>query len=125
MTQTSPDDPIEPPLIGELRSLLVGSGLLEGINLHITVQEGWVQIYIMTVSIGSLGVLLATLSDAAELDDPNSLTWRITPGDHRAARDLWQYELIATRYPTDKSVVFAAKIRLPMTDLPEVISRLR
>jgi len=34
VTQTSLDDPIEPALIGELRNLLVGGGLLEGMNLH-------------------------------------------------------------------------------------------
>jgi len=78
----------------------------------------------MTVSAASLGVLLATLSDPGELDDLNSLSCRITPGDHRVAPDLWQYELVATRYPTDKSIVFAAKIRLPVADLPEVLSRL-
>jgi len=125
MTHTSPDDPMKPALIGELRNLLVGGGLLEGINLRITAQDGWVQLHIMAVSMGSLGVLLATLSDPAELDDPNSLTCRITPADHRVGPDVWQYELIASRYPTDKSIVFATKIRLPAADLPEVISRLR
>lgn len=125
VTHTSLNDPIEPALIGELRSLLVGGGILEGINLRITEQDGWVQLHIMALSMGSLGVLLATLSDPAELDDPKSLTCRITPGDHRVGPDLWQYELIASRYPTDKSLVFAAKIRLPTADLPEVVSRLR
>ncbi len=79
----------------------------------------------MAVPAGSLGVLLATLSDSAELDDLNSLSCRITPADRRVGPDLWQYELIACRYPADKSIVFAAKIRLPAADLPEVISRLR
>lgn len=125
MAHTSLDGPIEPALIGELRNLLVGGGLLEGINLHITEQDGWVQLHVMTVSTSSVGVMLATLSDPAELNDPASLTSRITPGDHRIGPDLWRYELIATRYPTDKSIVFAAKVRLPVTDLPEVISRLR
>jgi hypothetical protein len=112
-------------LIGELRNFLVGGGLLEGINLHITEQDDWLQLDIMAVSMGSLGVLLATLSDPAELNDPNSLTCRITSADHRVGPDLWQYELIASRNPTDKSIVFAAKVRLPAADLPEVISRLR
>jgi hypothetical protein len=124
MTHISHDDPIEPVLLGELRNLLVGGGLLEGINLHITEQDDWLQLHIMAVSMGSLGVLLAALSEPAELNDPNSLTCRITPGDHRVRQDLWQYELIASRYPTDKSIVFAAKIRLPAADIPEVISRL-
>jgi hypothetical protein len=124
VTHTSPDDPIEPALLGELRNVLVGGGLLKGINLHISEQDGWAQLHIMAVSMGSLGLLLATLSDPAELDDPNSLTRRITPADHRVGPDLWQYELIASRYPTDKSIVFAAKICLPVADLPEVLSRL-
>jgi hypothetical protein len=125
VTQTSLNDPIEPALIEEFRNLLVGGGILEGINLLITEQDGWIQLHIMAVSVGSLGVLLATLSDRAELDDLNSLSCRITPADRRVGPDLWQYELIATRYPTDKSIVFAAKVRLPVADLPEVISRLR
>jgi hypothetical protein len=125
VTHTSLDDPIEPALIGELRNILVSGGLLEGINLHISEEDGWVQLYIMAASTGSLGVLLATLSNPAELGDPDSLTCRVTPGDHRVAANLWQYELIATRYPTDKAIVFATKIRLPAADLPEVISRLR
>lgn len=125
MTQISPENTVEPELLGKLRNLLVDGGLFEGINLHISEQDGRVQMYIMTVSTGDLGVLLATLSDPAEINDPGSLTRRITPGDHRVRPDLWQYELIATRYPTDKSIAIAAKIRLPVTDLPEVISRLR
>jgi len=125
VTSTSFNDPTEPALIAEVRDLLVGGGILEGIKLRISEQDGWVQLHIMAVSMGSLGVLLATISDSAELDDLNSLTCRITPADHRDAPDLWQYELIASRYPTDKSIVFAAKIRLPVADLPEVIRRLR
>lgn len=125
MTKASLDDPIDPAQIRDLRNLLIGSGLLEGINLSVSEQDGWVQLHIMAVSTGILGVLLATLSDPAELDDLNSLTCRVTPADRRAGRDLWQYDLIASRYPTDKSIVFAAKIRFPAADLPEVISRLR
>lgn len=125
MTRTPLDDPIEPTLIGELRNLLVSGGLLESINLRINEQDGWVQLHVMAVSMSSVGVLLATLSDEAELDDLNSLSCRITPADHRVGPDPWQYELITSRYPTDNSIVFAAKIRLPAVDLPEVVSRLR
>lgn len=125
MAQTSPENPVEPALLGELRNLLVGAGLFEGINLHISEQDGRVQLYIMAISTADLGVLLATLSDPNEIDDPNSLTRRITPGDQRTGPYLWQYELIATRYPTDKAIVLAAKIHLPIADLTEVISRLR
>jgi len=125
MTQASPGDPIVPALTGELRNVLTSGGLFEGINLHITHQDGWVQLHIMAVSIGSLGVLLATISDQAELGDLTSLSCRITPADRLFAPDQWQYELTACRYPTDMSIVFAAKIRLPVSDLPEVIRRLR
>lgn len=124
MAQTSPENPVEPALLGELRNLLVGVGLSEGINLHISEEDGRVQLYIMAISTADLGMLLATLSDPAEIDDPASLTCRITPGDQRVGSGLWQYELIATRYPTDKSIVLAAKIHIPTADLPEVISRL-
>lgn len=125
MTQTSPDDPIVPLPLGGLRDLLVSGGLTKGINLHLSERDGQVQLYTMRVSTADLGVLLATLSDPAETSDPGSLTCRITPGDHRAGPDLWRYELIATRYPSDKSIVFAAKIHLPASDLPEILSRLR
>lgn len=125
MAQTSPGNPVQPALLGELRNLLVGGGLFEGINLHVSEQDGRVQLYIMAISTADLGVLLATVSDSNEIDDPNSLTCRITPGDQRVGPSLWQYELIAARYPTDKSIVLAAKINLPVTDLPDVISRLR
>lgn len=125
MTQTTPGNPVQPALLGELRNLLVGRGLFEGINLHISEHDGRVQLYLMAISTADLGVLLATLSDPAEIDDPDSLTCRITPGDQRVGPDLWQYELVAARYPTDKSIVLATKIRIPVTDVPDVISRLR
>jgi len=125
MAQTSPDNPAQPAPLGELRNLLIGSGLFEGINLHISEQDGRAQLYIMAISTADLGVLLATLSDPGEIDDPDSLTCRITPGDLRAGPGLWQYELIAARYPTDNSIVLAAKMHIPVTDVPEVISRLR
>jgi hypothetical protein len=37
----------------------------------------------MAISTGTLGALLAILTDPAELDDPGSLTCRITPGEVR------------------------------------------
>jgi hypothetical protein len=49
VTHTSPDNPVEPVLLGELRSLLVGGGLLEGINLHINQQDGRVQLPAVTL----------------------------------------------------------------------------
>ena len=124
MTKASRDNPTDPALIRELHNLLVGGGMFEGINLNVSEHDGRVQLHIMAVTTCSLGMLLATLSNPAELDDLNSLTCRITPADRRSGKDLWQYELIASRYPTDKSIVFAAKIRFTVADLPEVISRL-
>jgi hypothetical protein len=124
-THASPGDPIVPALVGELRNLLITGSLFESISLHITQRDGWVQLHIMAVSIGSLGVLLATISDQAKLGDLNSLSGRITPADCRFAPDQRQYELIGSRYPTDKFIVFAAKIRFPVSDLSEVIRRLR
>jgi hypothetical protein len=77
------------------------------------------------VSTETLGLLLSSLSDSAELDDPSSLTRRITPGDTHPGPAEWEYELVATRYPIDHSVVLLAKVRLPVRDLTEVVARLR
>ena len=108
------DDPMVPLLAGELHGLLTGElhglltreGLAEGANLLLTRRDDRLLIQIMAVSTGTLGVLLAGLSDIAELDDPGSLTRRITPGEVRTRPDQWEYELVATRYPIDHSVVF-------------------
>jgi hypothetical protein len=114
-----------PLLIEELRKLLIAGGLVQGVNLHVAWQDDQVLLHVMAVSIGSLGGLLAILSDQAELDDPASLSRRITPGEGRSRPDRWQYELIASRYPIDQTIVFSAKIHLPVSDLPEVVHRLR
>jgi len=122
---TDDDDPMVPLLTGELYGLLTRGCLVEGVNLLLTRQDDRLVIQIMAVSVGTLGVLLASLSDPAELDDPDSLTCRITPGEVRRKPGDWEYELVATRYPIDQSVVFLAKVQLPVGDLPEVVSRLR
>jgi len=114
-----------PLLTDELHGLLTRGRLVQGVNLLLTRQGDRLMIQIMAVSIGTLGVLLATLSDPAELDDPGSLTCRITPGEARNKPGDWEYELVATRYPIDHNVVFLAKVRIPVGDLPEVISRIR
>jgi hypothetical protein len=44
------------------------------VNLLLTRQDDRLTIQIMAISTGTLGVLLASLSDPAELDDPGSLT---------------------------------------------------
>jgi hypothetical protein len=113
------------PLIDELRRLIIDRCDIDGINLRVAGQDGWVLLHIMAISTGSLGLLLASLSDPAELEDPSSLSCRITPGDVRRRLAQWQYELIAGRYPSDRSIVFSAKVRIPRADLTEVVDRLR
>jgi hypothetical protein len=125
MTEASAGEPTVSVLTGELYELLTREGLVEGANLLLTREDDRLLIQIMAISTGTLGVLLASLSDSAELDDPGSLTHRITPGEVRRRSDQWEYELVATRYPSDRSIVFLAKVRLPVSDLPEVVSRLR
>jgi hypothetical protein len=121
----SVDDPIVPLLIDELHGLLTREGLVEGVNLHLARRDDRLVIRLMAVTTEALGVLLASLSDPAELDDSSSLTCRITPGEVRRGPGEWEYELVADRYPVDHSIVFLAKVRLPIRDLPEVVSRLR
>jgi hypothetical protein len=125
MTAGPADDPMVPLLIEELRGLLTSENLVDAANLHMARQDGWLLLHIMAVSFGRLGLLLATLSDPAELADLNSLSCRITPGDNRARPDQWQYELSVGRYSSNNDIVFSVKIRLPIGDLPEVVSRQR
>jgi hypothetical protein len=125
LTAASADDPVVPLLTDELYRLLTREHLVDGVNLLLTRQDDRLTIQIMAISTGMVGVLLASLSDPAELDDPGSLTCRITPGEVRRRLDDWEYELVATRYPIDRSIVFLAKVRLPISDLPEVVSRMR
>ena len=120
-----PDDAMVILLTDELHVLLTREGLVEGVNLLLRQQDDRILVQIMAVSVRTLGVLLASLSDPAELDDRRSLTRRITPGEAHGTPDDWEYELVATRYPIDNSVVFLAKIRLPIRDLPEAVARLR
>lgn len=120
------DDAMVSLLTDELRALVTREDLLERVNLLLTLQGDRLLVQIVAVSVRTLGVLLASLSNPAELDDRSSLTRRITPGaEARRVPDDWEYELVATRYPIDNSVVFLAKIRLPVGDLPEVVARLR
>jgi len=120
MTGTGGDD----ALIGELRACLIGTGLTEGVNLLLRADADVVQVHLMAVHLGKLGMLLATLSDPAELTDPRSLSSRITPGGNDGADGRWQYKLIASRYPHSSDIVFSALIRLPVSDLTAVLSRL-
>ena len=120
-----PDDAIVSLLTDELYALLTREGLVEGVNLLLARQDDRLLVQIMAASTRTLGVLIASVSDSAELNDPGSLTRRITPGETRKTPDDWEYELVATRYPIDHSVVFLAKVRLPIRDLTEVVARLR
>jgi hypothetical protein len=119
-----PDDAMVIRLTDELHALLTREGLVQGVNLLLRRQDDRILVQIMAVSIRTLGVLLASLSNPAELDDRDSLTRRITPDEAHRTPDDWEYELVATRYPIDNSVVFLAKIRLPVRDLTEVVARL-
>ena len=89
--ETSPDDPLVPLLVDELRELLISSGITHGVNLRLVQADDRVLIHIMAVSIGNLGMLLATLTDQAELGDLTSLSCRITPGDAGSGPGQWQY----------------------------------
>lgn len=111
-------------LVGELRDRLMAEGLAEGVNLLVQVQDGVVRVHVMAVELGRLGILLAAMSDAAELPDPGSLSNRLAPGRNDGANGRWRYELIAGRYPHSGEIVFSVLIRLPVSDVPEVLSRL-
>ncbi len=111
-------------LIGELRKRLISGGLTDAVNLVLREQDDVVQVHLMAVDLSRLGLLLASLSEAAELPDPDSLSSRLTPGGNDSAGGRWQYELIAGRYPASAEIVFSALIRLPVSDLPEVLFRL-
>jgi hypothetical protein len=123
MVQALPDDPIY-PLMTELYGLLTREDITEGTNLLIGRQDNWVLMQIMAASTAKLGLLLASLSDPEELENRTSLTRRLTPGESQREPDDWRYELVVTRYPTDRAIVFSAKIQLPVRDLPEVVARL-
>jgi hypothetical protein len=59
----SSNDPIVPLLIDELHGLLTREDLVEGANLHLARQDDRLVIQIMAVTTGTLGVVLASLSD--------------------------------------------------------------
>jgi hypothetical protein len=109
--------------LAELRGLLISEGLTEGVNLLLTERDGVVQVQLMAVDLGRLGLLLAVLSDPAELTDPGSLSSRVAPGGNDGDHGRWQYGLIADRYPASGEIVFLCKIKLPASDLPEIIAR--
>ena len=57
------------------------------------------QVHLMAVDLGRLGLLLAALSDPAELADPATLSSRVAPGGNEGAGGRWKYELVTGRYP--------------------------
>jgi hypothetical protein len=115
----------ENELIDELRRRLIGEGLASGVDLLVREHDDAVRVHIMTVDLGRLGVMLAALSNAAELPDPSSLSSRLVSGRNDGADGRWQYELIAGRYPHSNEIVFSALIQLPGDDLPEILFRQR
>jgi hypothetical protein len=125
MIQTDLDNERVQALTGELRGLLVSEGITVGVNLHLSEVDGMVTAHFMAVDLGRLGLLLASVSDPAELADPASLSRRITPGGNDGTGGRWQYELISGRYPVGQEIVFSVRLRLPASDLPELVSRLR
>ena len=125
MQQLEPDDAQSPVLLAQLRNVLISEEVTEGVNLHLSSQDDVVLVQLMAVDVRRLGLLLAALSDPAELAEPASLSRRITPGGNDGANGRWQFELISGRYPASDEIVFSAKIRLPASDLPEVVTRLR
>jgi hypothetical protein len=120
MTGTAMDD-----LTGELRDLLTRDGLYIAANLLFVQNDDRLNIQIMAATSDSLGVLLATLSDPGELDDPGSLSRRIAPGDVGVVPGKWTYGLHAGRYPTsDRGLWLQVTVSMPAGDLPAVVSRL-
>jgi hypothetical protein len=93
-------------------------------NLLARAENGVVQVHIMAVELGRIGMLLAALSDAADLRQPGSLSRRLAPGDNDGADGRWQYELVVGRYPHSSEIVFSVLIRLPVSDVPEILARL-
>ena len=109
----------------ELRGLLISEGLTEGVNLHLSERDGVVQVQLMAVDLGRLGLLLAVLSDPGELADDDSFSRRIASGRNDGEHGRWQYSLVADRYPINDEIVFLGKVKLPASDVPEIIARAR
>jgi len=49
---------------------VIGAGLTEGVNLLVRAGDDVLQVHLMAVDFGRLGLLLPTFSDPAELADP-------------------------------------------------------
>jgi hypothetical protein len=112
-------------LTGELKELLTRDGLYLAVNLLFVQHEDRLNIQMMAASSHSLGVFLATICDSAELDDPGSLSRRVAPGDLGAGPEKWDYGLHVCRYLTpDRGLCLQMTVSIPVSDLPEVVSRL-
>ena len=120
-----PDSDEAAALLGELRLLLIDEGLTEGVNLHLSELDGVIEVQLMAVDLGRLGLLLAVLSDPAELADETSFSRRIASGSNDGEQGRWQYSLVAGRYPINDEIVFLGKVKLPASDVPEIIARVR
>jgi hypothetical protein len=81
-----------------------------------------VSVEIIGGDVRALGLILATLTSQFELDDPESLSRRITLGPSRRS---WVYGIVAGRYLTpDRGIVLKVTIEMPAEDVPEVVARL-
>jgi hypothetical protein len=80
---------------------------------------------ILAGSSDTIGMLLATITDLAEIDDPESLSRRMAPG-HSDLPGRWKYGLGVARYLpiNDPSLCLKVMLWIPTDDLPEVVSRL-
>jgi len=85
-------------------------------------SDSTVNVEIIGGDVAGLGMFLAALTVHVELDDPESLSRRITLGP--SARS-WVYGIVARRYPTpDRGIVLKVTIEMPAGDVPEVVARL-
>jgi hypothetical protein len=81
-----------------------------------------VNVEIIGGSVPALGMILTTLTVHAELDDPESLSRRITVGPSWRS---WVYGIVAGRYLTpDRGIALKVIIEMPALDVPEVVARL-
>jgi hypothetical protein len=80
---------------------------------------------ILAGSSDTIGMLLATITDVSEIDDPESLSRRAAAG-HSDRPGRWRYGLAVARYLPidDPSLCLKVMFWIPASDLPEVVSRL-
>jgi hypothetical protein len=118
------DGPVVLPaeLLLDLESLLAGYAPRPAMRPTARQHGSKVHVEIIFGAVSSLGVLLAVLTSPAELEDPESLSRRITLGSSRRS---WVYGIVAGRYlAPDRGICLKITIELPAEDVPEVVARL-